>query len=83
MIFLFIQLRLRVQLLSLWIKFRLSGPTVLKVVMSSLLRALKTLAPPEFIRLRGRIKAANKDVLLSALDQSIRGGEAGRRRART
>jgi hypothetical protein len=51
--------------------------------MPGLLRALKTPAPPEFIRLRGRIKAANKDVLLSALDQYFRGGEAGRRWATT
>ncbi len=49
----------------------------MKVVTSDLLWALKTLAPPEFIRLRGRIKVANKDVLLSALDQYIRGGEGG------
>ena len=39
---------------------------------SSLLRVLKMLAPPEFIRLRGRIKAANKDVLLPALGQNPR-----------
>jgi hypothetical protein len=46
----------------------------LKIVTSGLLRALKTLSPPEFIRLRGRIKAANKDVLPSALDRYIRDG---------
>ena len=49
----------------------------MKVVTSGLLRALKTLAPPEFIRLRGRIKAANKDVFLSAPGQNIRGGARG------
>jgi len=47
--------------------------------------------PPEFIRLRGRIKAENKDVLLSALgrwkpplpdscNRERRGGGAGRLR---
>ena len=82
MIFLFFRLRLRVQLLSSWFQLCLSGATVLNVVMPGLLRALKTPAPREFIRLRGRIKAANKNVLPSALDQYIRGGEAGRRRAR-
>jgi hypothetical protein len=51
----------------------------LNVVTSGLLRALKTLAPPEFIRLRGPIKAANRDVLLSALDRYTRGGEGGDR----
>jgi len=44
----------------------------LRVVTSGLLRALKTLAPPEFIRLRGRIRAASKDVLPSALGQNPR-----------
>ena len=83
MIFLFFRLRLRVQLLSSWFQFCLSGATVLNIVMPGLLRALKTPAPPELIRLRGRIKAANKDVLLSVPDQYIRGGEAGRRRATT
>ena len=44
----------------------------MKVVPSGFLRALKTLVPPELIRLRGWIKAANKDVLLSAPGQNPR-----------
>ena len=32
------------------------------------------LAPPEFIRLRGRVKGANKDVLLSVMDRCFRCG---------
>ena len=63
----------------------------MKVVPSGFLRVLKTLVPPEFIRLRGRIKAANKDVLLSALGQnprwlrtfSVTAGHAMRKRSIT
>jgi Transposase DDE domain group 1 len=52
-------------------------------ITSCLSCAEDALALPEFIRLRGRIKAANKDVLLSAPDQYIRGRRGGRRQART
>ena len=51
----------------------------MNIVASGLLRARKTLAPPKFIRLRGPIKAANRDVLLLALDRYRRGGEGGDR----
>ncbi len=46
----------------------------MKVVTSGFLKARKMLAPPEFIRLRCRIKAANRDVHLSAPGQNVRGG---------
>jgi hypothetical protein len=46
-------------------------------VVPSRPRALKTLALPEFIRLRNRIKAANRDMLLSAPGRNIRGSARG------
>ena len=49
----------------------------MKVVTSDLLQALKSFSPTEFIHLRGRIKAAKKEVLLSAPGQNIRGGARG------
>ena len=49
----------------------------MKVVTSGLLQALKTFSPFGFIHLRGRIRAAKKEVLLSAPGQNIRGGARG------
>ena len=46
----------------------------MNVVTSDLLQVLKSLVPPKFIRLRGRIIAANKEMFLSGPRQNLRGG---------
>ena len=44
----------------------------MKVIASARHRTLKTLAPPESMRLDEEIRPASKDVFLSALDRYIR-----------